>query len=373
MSIVYKDIDELRFDPENPRLPNTVRKKGDGDIISYMVANENLFDLIGSIKKQGFFDGEPLLVVPDGSGKFIVVEGNRRFAAVRLLNNPDLTNRLRNRLQQILDDGDPEKEPPIPQAVPVLVYDNKERLWDYLGYRHVTGVDAWDSLAKARYLTLLFQRHYADHPSTVHTYRHLASIIGSNRPYVQKLIEGYQLYEHVEENHFYGIRELDETSFKFSLITTAVSYTNISNFLEIRVEEDEIHFNSPKLEELTRYLFEITESGNSRIPDSRDLKKFSKIVVSPLAYEVFSEKKRTLEEAIVFTNEPVEAMRKFVHKTYSNLKAAQDTLSKVLDVSESADILERLEEIHRLSDDIIVTIETRKKRARQIDRIRDEI
>ncbi|WP_020568828.1 ParB/Srx family N-terminal domain-containing protein [Neolewinella persica] len=373
MSILYKDIEELRFDPENPRLPNTIRNKSDSDIISYMVANENLFDLISSIKKQGFFDGEPLLVIPDGSGKFIVVEGNRRFAAVRLLNNPELSKKLQNRLQQILQEGDHEKEPPIPKSVPVLVYKDKEKLWDYLGYRHVTGVDAWDSLAKARYLTLLFQRHYADYPSTNDTYRHIASLIGSNRPYVQKLIEGYQLYEHVEEHNFYGIRELDETSFKFSLITTAVSYTNISEFLEIRVDESNIYFNPAKLEELTRYLFEITESGNSRIPDSRDLGKFSKVVKIPLAYEVFSEKKRTLEEAIIFTNAPVEAMRKFVHKTYSNLKAAQDTLSKVLDVSESSDIIERLEEIHRLSDDIIVTIETRKRKARQIDRIRDEI
>ena len=81
-------VDQLDFDPENPRFYDSVgANDGDARAIQRMLEQENLEELVGSIGNQGFFAGEPLLVTPNpkSEGRWIVVEGNRRLAALRVL------------------------------------------------------------------------------------------------------------------------------------------------------------------------------------------------------------------------------------------------------------------------------------------------
>lgn len=84
--IQYIETGKLDFDPENPRFYRLNDRAGSDDaVIEEMLDDESVQDLMLSIGEQDYFPGEPLLVVKKGK-KFVVVEGNRRLAAVKLLN-----------------------------------------------------------------------------------------------------------------------------------------------------------------------------------------------------------------------------------------------------------------------------------------------
>ena len=80
-------LEDLHLDHINPRLPRNLQNKSDDDVINWMLSVDNLIELMLAIGNNGFFPGEPLLVVNE-NGKNIVVEGNRRLASLKLLENP---------------------------------------------------------------------------------------------------------------------------------------------------------------------------------------------------------------------------------------------------------------------------------------------
>lgn len=154
--IIYIAVENLVFDPENPRLPHEIRAgKNEPDyeknVISWMLQFENVIELMGSIGEKGYFAAEPILVVPSAQeGKYEVVEGNRRLTALKLLSNPGLATHRKNTIQEIVQEALVKTE-----AVPCIQFGHRNDVLAYLAYKHITGVQPWDSLAKARYLKQL--------------------------------------------------------------------------------------------------------------------------------------------------------------------------------------------------------------------------
>ena len=359
-SIEYKPISNLHFDPDNPRIPTTRQKDEDSKIIDYMIIKENLFDIVGSIGDQGYFPGEPLLVVPAheaGQGHFIVVEGNRRLAALKLLNDFSLATVRKNAVAQLLDKVYAE----IPKEAPVIVFDEREELLDYLGYRHITGVDQWDSLAKARFLTQLKDVHKSNFSDERDLLKHLAKLIGSTTNYVRKLLVGFQLYKEIDDNDFYGMNYLNEEEFSFSLLTTAVSYNNISDFVGVKIEDGEVIFESEKLRKLTEYIYKRVDGDKPRIPESRSLKVFNAVVASKDAYAIF-ESGSSLEEAEVFTDGPQKAFEKLLNDAYQSLKTSNDIFHKIRTFENSKFAKNRIEDIINIAEGLEILILKKTKK-----------
>ena len=78
------DVSSLDFDTQNPRFPSEIAAGPTDELIEKFVRDERLLEVIESIANQGYFAGEPLLVVPHKK-RFVVLEGNRRLAALKLL------------------------------------------------------------------------------------------------------------------------------------------------------------------------------------------------------------------------------------------------------------------------------------------------
>lgn len=107
----FKVMDDLRLDPNNVRLDPSIRGKApEGDIIQELFQSENAFDLARSIAINGFFTHETPTVVRR-KNQWIVVEGNRRAAAVKGLLNPYLVPGFQSRLSKLVD------EHPLPDSV----------------------------------------------------------------------------------------------------------------------------------------------------------------------------------------------------------------------------------------------------------------
>jgi hypothetical protein len=223
----YKKIGltELKLDSYNPRLPKSMHGKSDKEIISYMLLDASLIELMLAIGENDFFPGEQLLVVKDTDGLFKVIEGNRRLSAVMLLNNPSLATVQISKVSKVIEETDFR-----PTEIPCLVFNEENDIHNYLGYRHITGIKEWKLLEKSRYLSELKTSSFRD-LKLQDAAREIAKVIGSRKDYVQRILIGFEVYKILEEEDFFRIRDLNDTTFYFNYIADSLNKSNISKFL----------------------------------------------------------------------------------------------------------------------------------------------
>ncbi len=289
-------LDALLLDVENPRLPSSVTRN-QRDILTYIARETSIEDLMAPIAINGFFSAEPLVVYEDPTrkGKYRVIEGNRRLTAVMLLNDPDLYPK-RAAIREIAETAKFK-----PTSLPVIEVDTREEVLPYLGSRHITGVKAWDPLAKSRYMEQLF--NLTPKKSTPDDrYRLVAKTIGSRRDFIKKNLDSLAVYKIIERADFFDIDDLSEATVKFSVLTTALGYESISAFVggsklvgkgkdrHLTSADPIVHpdvLDDDRVEELARWLFEGDEQGDTRLGESRNLGQLAKVVDSKEALALF--------------------------------------------------------------------------------------
>lgn len=92
-------LDELHLDTENVRLDNE-DVKVEADILADLFANEGALSLVAGITKVGFLTHE-LPIVVKRRNKWVVVEGNRRLAALKAMQNPMLVPEYQARIKAL--------------------------------------------------------------------------------------------------------------------------------------------------------------------------------------------------------------------------------------------------------------------------------
>ncbi len=135
--------DLLDFDPSNPRFAGSLKSR-DPDEIQKELFGEPYYAgaLVDSLVENGFIDYEPLVVKHSGD-RFVVVEGNRRLAAIK---------EIRANLDKY-----PNRKSDL-DKIPVLVFPDKsdgqqqEEMRVYLGVRHLLGFREWPPFSKAQFL-----------------------------------------------------------------------------------------------------------------------------------------------------------------------------------------------------------------------------
>ena len=316
--IEWLPFDQLKFDPHNPRLPSTIDKTSDTKVFEWMLTDATLIELMTSIGTAGYFSAEPL-IVHKVNGVYEVIEGNRRLAAVRLLNNPQLATSRKKAVLAVAEFAN-EK----PKELPVLVYSNRSEVLSFLGYRHVTGIKEWNPLAKAKYLKDLYEKYSKTGDKNV--YSTLAKNIGSRADYAARLLTALKVYEHIADKDFYDIRGLDEQSIAFSVLTTALNYSNLKGFVGIKdhYSFETLVFNDDNLEDFTRWLFQKTE-GATRLGESRNLKQLNKIVVNEKALASFR-KGAPLAEAALYTDDAEESFHNLLQASKTKLSQANELI-----------------------------------------------
>jgi ParB-like nuclease domain len=342
ISIDFVPVKKLLFDPKNPRLPSSVNPSDEKEVIEWMLRDATVIELMGSIATNGYFPGEPLLVIPAKDGHFFVVEGNRRLTAAKLLTNPNLAP---VRLKSVTTMSDEAKEKP--DQLPVLIYPKREDILEYLGYRHITGVKQWEPLAKAKYLEQLLHTVKGKNSEK---YKTLAKEIGSREDYVSRLLTGLALYNRIDEEAFFGIDGLNEASIDFSLLTTALSYSKIAKFLGLKSANDPTIEGASKahLKELTSWLFQKNAEGQTRLVESRKLKDLNKIVDNKQALAAFRNG-APISDAIIYTDIPAEIYRTAVFEGKGRLEIARNTIHLVENLNQAdAETLKETQQIVKL-------------------------
>ena len=247
-------LDQLLLDVHNPRLASATDEESlltQDEIVRRLWEEMAVDEVAISIAANGYYQEERLLVTPDTTHlsdtrpRFVVVEGNRRLAAVRLLLDDQLRKKVRaTDLPQIDDTRRAEL-----QELPVSVYTDRRKLWSYLGFRHINGTKPWDAFSKAKYVADVHEQYGVP-------LQEIARHIGDQHSTVRRLYQGLKILEQAESQAGFNVEDRARGRFSFSHLYTAIQQPEFQKFLG--VTPDRLQHQNPvpksKLAELSQLM-----------------------------------------------------------------------------------------------------------------------
>lgn len=350
-------LDELALDLENPRLPKELNAGAADTIVNWLLDETSLIDLMLAIGNNGYFVGEPLLVAKEND-KYVVVEGNRRLSCLMLLQHPEIATKQKSKVNRVI-----ELTSERPTLIPCILFDAREDIEQYLGFKHVTGVKEWSVLAKARYLNGLLPRLVSQDAND--QYKELAKKIGSKADYVRRLLVAYQLYLLIEDNDFFKIPGLTETTLYFGYLVDCLHRVNIREFIGVEI-------NSPtpvqqlaqeeylqNFENLIDWFFRKNEFNKTLVKgDSKSLTKLDTVLSHHIAKEKFC-MSGDLEAAFSYTEETSVSFHSNLSQSLNFLELAQGQIHKI----EQHGVTDKdvLTQIHSLARILLGTIKQKEE------------
>lgn len=292
-------VSQLWLDDQNFRFPEDARGASQEELLIRLDRDFELLSIGQSLAENGYFTEEPLVVIPKAPsdqypGQYIVVEGNRRLAALKLL----LDEKLRHLSQDaghwhsVASDlkGDLSE-------VPAVEYESRDKVRTVLGYRHIAGILKWKPLAKARFINSFIeeQGEGAD-------FGDAAREIGSwpRVDYVRNQYVAYRAYLQARDGFQIDTSKLDKNFSVFYRAITAIP--KITRFIDLcrRGTAQELASPVPQekrdvLEELIGFIHG-TAAVEPVITDHRQLKQLGDVLASDLALETLR-RTRSLQRA----------------------------------------------------------------------------
>lgn len=281
----YASMHDLYLDPMNPRLGR--------HIVGEEISQENILEIMRTwtleelalsyLESGGFWTHEALLVVKEeiyGRRGLVVVEGNRRLAALKYLYNTYQGMPPSRKWETIIQNIEPPEG--LFEKVPYLIVDSREDVLSFLGFRHVTGIKQWDADEKAGFIARLIDEQGM-------TYEEVMRRIGSKTPTVRNLYIAYRLLLQIEAR----IEKFDPkwAENRFAVLYMSISTEGVKDYLQIDVMAEPEFVRVPVSDErlqhlanFSRWLFG-TDDLSPLVTDTRDVSKFGRILESREAVE----------------------------------------------------------------------------------------
>jgi hypothetical protein len=337
-----KDIatDDLLLDPDNPRLTdyglssNPTQQEIAGVLWNKMAVDEVAL----SIAENGFYQHEPLYATKD-KGKFIVVEGNRRLAAVKLLRDSNLRQQLKVTSLPSLTAAEIEKL----DHLPVIVCKRKD-IWAYLGFKHINGPQAWESYPKAHYIAWV-------HNKLNVPLEEIARRIGDKHSTVARLYDALMVLDQGEAEGVFDRDDRYKSHFSFSHLTTGLGYLGIQSFLGLPRGDKTVGKRRPipksHLPQLGEFLTWLYGSKSEEIPaiiqsQNPDLRRLD-LVLKNRAATVALRKGLPLSVSLEISKGDERVFREALVEAKQNLQKARGTVLTGYDGNE--DLLQTADEI----------------------------
>lgn len=317
-------IEFLNLDLENPRLAKSGKIKTQLDLLQVLNDEFYLEDLAYSMSENGYFDEEPIIVIPNNLPKdfdftvsieiqqqklqglvndkklhFTVIEGNRRTATIKILLDEDLRKRVKV-----------SKDFPRPASelvkndlsiIPAIVYPNRDNISVYLGVRHIAGLLKWDAYAKAAFIASRIEEGIGDGKSLDESIKEVQRQTADRSDIIRKQYLCYKVFFEADNDLSFDISNIKN---KFSLMTVALNSPSIRDFIGVKSNK-EIDFSKrvvpiKKIENLKLLLTWIFGNGNDKQPILTDSRKITSRLAPVLSDEDSTEyliKYENLEDA----------------------------------------------------------------------------
>ena len=258
-------IEQLIVDNENPRLAEEHLGGEQEEILTVLYEEFDLEELAFSMVANGYFDEEPIVVVPinlpdnfkpdsykntnelqialddlskKGDLKFKVLEGNRRTATVKLL----LDSALRKKLE--IDDDFPKVTDKDVvndlKLIPSIVYLKEDEVSSYLGIRHIAGNLRWEAYAKAVYLSKQIESEAKKSKISIDDSISIIRKRTADRTdSIKKQYAAHKILKELEYEYEFNVKQIKS---RFSLIIEITNKPDIRDYLGLS-HYNKINFN----------------------------------------------------------------------------------------------------------------------------------
>lgn len=217
--------DDLFLDRQNPRFYGDDGANDQDSMLETLWRDFAVDEIALSIAANGYFAYEPLFVAVENDDH-VVVEGNRRLAAVKLLRHPELRRRVG---ATDLPELSAEAIEALDQ-LPVIVTP-RATIWQYIGFKHVNGPQPWQSFSKAQYIAWVHNDLGIDLEG-------IARQIGDQHATVKRLYRGLMVLQQAEEDGGFDRDDRTKSHFSFSHLYTGLDYPGIRKFLGLTDARD---------------------------------------------------------------------------------------------------------------------------------------
>lgn len=259
-------ISSLQLDLNNPRIKYGGETLNQTQIMKFLISKEKIYDLAKKISEEGYFVGEEPIICIEKNKK-VVLEGNRRTAALKLLQDPKkyLSSAKANILLQNIS----KNNFPVDKKLKCHIAPNR-LLANPIIYERHNG----DSLKKwktGNQYAFVAEMYYDSGLSI----DHICDVLNENRAHILKPLKAYNLFYEgkvileKEENITIDISEFD-----FTNLERFYSYEPARKFLgiEFNNENGELLIKIPH-EEYEKRLLEVFKIIIDAERFSRDFNK----------------------------------------------------------------------------------------------------
>ena len=250
-------VERLRLDRDNPRLVGETANASDESIIARLYRSAELDELLESISANGYLDIEPLVVTSGGDEDLIVLEGNRRLAALRLLREPDLGDKVASSENLRI------RVPPVPKqkrvtfdTVSVYPVAGRAQARSFIGFKHINGPAKWDAYAKGKFAAEWYKAGKSEGVSL----DDISRAIGDRHDTVKRMVSAIYVLDQAATQQLFDVEEDRLTKkFNFSHLYTALGRSQYMDYLGLgsrwaRYDPSPDPVPAEKLDELRKVL-----------------------------------------------------------------------------------------------------------------------
>jgi hypothetical protein len=157
----------------------------------------------------------------DGA-KWRVLEGNRRLAAIRILQNPPLAHGTGITVPAIT-----KRNLGTLDMASIYAVASREDAREFIGFKHINGPHKWDALAKARFAADWYRKE----KGAGLTIDRIAHRLGDNHDTVARLVSGIFVLDQARAHGIFDIADRYTKKFAFSHLYIALTRPGYRSFL----------------------------------------------------------------------------------------------------------------------------------------------
>lgn len=242
------NIDDVLLDLENPRISRSTSQR---EALQKIIEDQDvkLVALAESITEDGLNPMDRLLVIKtdDGSGKWTVIEGNRRLAALKILSNPAVLAGI-------------EVRSPVQKRFEALAHG-----WD----RSITKLDCFELAGRAEGATWIKQRHTGENDG-----RGIVNWVGVASARFRGSDPALQALDFVlKHGSLTDEEKVDiESRFPITTLDRLLSTPAVRSALGLAIQDQKLHTALPP-EDVIRSLTRIVRDLANKSINVTDLKK----------------------------------------------------------------------------------------------------
>lgn len=319
----FIDISEMEFDAENPRIKYLLSGKSTSQDNIYTILlgpGMDARELVPSFVQNGYLPYEPMIVRPKKGGVYVVMEGNRRLAALRSMRQSENKAEAQAFAEKHLS------------TVPCLIFDGPpDEEIAFLGLRHLSKTKDWSSAAKAEFVERALRSGMQVEVA--------AKLTNTTTPALRLLLLTRRLFQKAGELDIPLPDSSAEGEVLFWHLGDAVRRTNTKTYLEIDEADNPLEqpgLNEQRFENLVTWIYGNSKQHKTRLISSiRDIPDLNQCLGHPKSIEAL-ERGLSIPEALEEAQTAGATVSAHLDRAKDSVQRAMRSLSDLNDAGRKA-------------------------------------